>query len=100
MNLGVNMSEAKARQTYEQEKWQYGESVARANYEKNSQLAMTNNSGRNAAGQSNTQATNEVNLANTRMGNESRSENTNALINLLASGQSIDPAALAAFMGG
>jgi len=96
----INMTEAKARQTYEQEKWQYGEDIARSNYEKNTQLAATNSTGRNTAGQSNTQATNEVNLANTRMGNESRDNNVNALIQLLASGQKIDPAALAAFMGG
>jgi uncharacterized membrane protein len=96
----INMTEAKARQTYEQEKWQYGEDIARSNYEKNTQLAATNSTGRNTAGQANTQATNEVNLANTRMGNESRDNNVNALIQLLASGQKIDPAALAAFMGG
>ena len=100
MQFGVNMTEAKARQTYEQEKWQYGEDIARSNYEKNTQLAATNSAGRNTAGQSNTQATNEVNLANTQMGNESRDNNVNALIQLLASGQKIDPAALAAFMGG
>lgn len=100
MQFGVNMTESKAREQYSREKWQYGEDIARSNYEKNTQLAATNSAGRNAAGQSNTQATNEVNLANTRMGNESRDSNTNALINLLASGQSIDPAALAAFMGG
>jgi hypothetical protein len=100
MQFGVNMTESKAREQYNREKWQYGEDIARSNYEKNTQLAATNSTGRNMAGQSNTQATNEVNLANTRMGNESRDNNVNALIQLLASGQKIDPAALAVFMGG
>jgi hypothetical protein len=34
------------------------------------------------------------------MGNDYRTNNANALIQLLASGQNIDPAALAAYMGG
>ena len=76
----------------------FGESLASEG--RSMQLAATNSAGRNTAGQSNTQATNEVNLANTQMGNESRDNNVNALIQLLASGQKIDPAALAAFMGG
>ena len=99
MQHGVNMTESKARQQYEDDKWQYGEGIARSNYEKNSQLSATNNAGRNSAGQSNTQATNEVNQANTQMGNDYRTNNANVLIDLLASGQKIDPAALAAFMG-
>jgi hypothetical protein len=100
MQHGVNMTESKARQTYEQEKWQYGEDIARSNYEKNAQLAATNSAGRNSAGLSNTQATNEVNQENTRIGNDHRTNSANVLIDLIASGQNIDPATLAAYMGG
>jgi uncharacterized membrane protein len=96
----INMTEAKARQTYEQEKWQYGEDIARSNYEKNTQLAATNSTGRNSAGQSNTQATNDVNQANTKMENDYRTNSANVLIDLIASGKNIDPAILAAYMGG
>lgn len=89
MNLGVNMTEAKARQQYEQDKWQYGEDIARANYEKNSQVAMANNQGQNQTDQ-----------ANVGLANDAQSSGVDTLIQLLASGQKIDPAQLAAFMGG
>ena len=100
MNLGVDMAKAKALEAYEQEKWQYGESVARANYETRMQQAMTNNTGRNQTGQANTQQANETNQANTQLGNDYQQSSGNALIDLLASGQKIDPAALAAYLGG
>ena len=89
MNVGVNMTEAKARQQYEQDKWQYGEDIARANYEKNSQVAMANNTGQNQTDQ-----------ANVGLINDNNAQSTQALIQLLSSGQKIDPAQLTAFMGG
>ena len=98
MQLDVNMTESKARQQYDIEKFAYGESIARANYEKNSQLAATNAAGQNAAAEANLAATNEVNQANTKMMNDYRENNANILIDLIASGQNIDPAILAEFM--
>lgn len=100
MNLGVDMAKSKALQAYEQEKWQYGESVARANYETRMQEAIANNQGRNQVGQANTQQTNEINQANTALANDYQQSSGNALIDLLASGQKIDPAAFAAYLGG
>lgn len=100
MNLGVDMARSKALQAYEQEKWQYGESVARANYETRMQEAIANNQGRNQVGQANTQQTNEINQANTGLANDYQQSSGSALIDLLASGQKIDPAALAAYLGG
>lgn len=85
MSLGVDMTEAKARQQYSQDAFDYGEGIARQNYDKNMQVASANNAGRNQAMQVNSTRANDAN---------------NTLINLLASGQGIDPAALAAYMGG
>jgi len=85
MSLNVDMTEAQALQQYSQDAFDYGVDIARQNYDKNMQVASVNNAGRNQAMQSNSDRANAAN---------------NTLINLLASGQSIDPAALAAYMGG
>ena len=58
-NLAVNMSEAKARDLYEQEKWQFGEQVAQQNYANRMANAQYNNQGQNQTAQSNTQMTND-----------------------------------------
>tara|TARA_R110002153_G_scaffold48290_3_gene136272 strand:- start:2634 stop:3542 length:909 start_codon:yes stop_codon:yes gene_type:complete len=98
MQLDVNMTESKARQQYDIEKFAYGEEIARINYQKNSELAATNAAGQNAAAEANLAATNNVNQSNTKMMNDYRADNAGILIDLIASGQNIDPALLAEFM--
>ena len=86
MSLGVDMTEAQARQQYSQDAFEYGEGIARQNYDKNMQVALANSAGQNQVSQSNTT------LAN---------NDISTLIQLLAGGFGpIDPAALAAYQGG
>lgn len=86
--LMVNMSEAKARDLYEQERWQFGEQVAQQNYAARTQNAQYNNTGQNQTAQQNTQ-----------QGNEWQQGSIQAIIDMIASGQQIDPALLAQWTG-
>jgi hypothetical protein len=83
-NLMVNMSEAKARDLYEQEKWQFGEQIAQMNYQARTQNQQYNNTGQNQVAQQNTQGANAW-----------QDQSIKTLIDLIASGVKIDPAALA-----
>lgn len=84
--LAVGMSEAQARELYEQEKWQFGESVAQMNYLARTQNQQYNNQGQNTTAQNNTQMANEFNQSNYAQ-----------LIELIASGVKIDPAVLQSY---
>src|SRR6188768_3543604 len=57
--LGVNMSETKARELYEQEKWQFGEQVAQQNYQNRMANNQYNNQGQNTTNASNVTAGND-----------------------------------------
>jgi hypothetical protein len=82
--LSVDMQMAAARRQYDQDKWTYGESVARKNYDTNLANIQYNNQGQNQVSQANTQAANEW-----------QSNSVQTLIDLIASGAAIDPAMLA-----
>ena len=88
MLLSVGQQEARAREVYEREKFEYGEEIARANYQQKVAIAQANHQGRNNTSQANTQVENEY-LTN---GN-------NTLIDFIAQGQKIDPEMLAAYIG-
>ena len=101
--LMVGMSEAKARELYEQEKWQFGEQIAQMNYQARREAAQYNNQGQNQTAQGNAQ-----------MVNDFYANREGALTDLIASGQvppevaiaqafNLDPglkAAMAALAGG
>ena len=88
MMLTVGQQEAQAREVYEREKFQYGEEIARANYEASMQIALSNNQGRNNTSQANAQVENEYMI-----------NGNNTLIDFIAQGQKIDPEMLAAYIG-
>ena len=73
--LAVGMAQAKARELYEQEKWQFGEQVAQQNYANRMANAQYNNQGQNQTAQSNTQMTNDLYGGNVK-----------AIIDLMAAG--------------
>ena len=89
MNLGVDMRQAAAQEQYNKDKWQYGEEVARLNYQTNMQEVSANNTGRN-----------QTNQQNTQMANDWWSTNGKTLIDLIAGGAAIDPAQLQQFISG
>ena len=80
--LGVDMSEAKALELYEQDKWQFGEQVARTNYMARTQNQQHNNQGQNQTSQANVQGNNAFNQ-----------DNIQTILSILASGGKIDPSA-------
>ena len=88
MMLTVGQQEAQALEVYEREKFQYGEEIARANYEAKMQVALSNNQGRNNTSQANAQVENEYMI-----------NGNNTLIDFIAQGQKIDPEMLAAYIG-
>jgi len=100
MNLGVNMAQARAQEQYNKDKWQYGEEVARLNYNTAMQEAQYNNQGRNQVGQSNNQGQNQTGQGNAQMTNEFNQGNIRSLIELIAGGATIDPAMLQQFLSG
>jgi hypothetical protein len=73
--LMVDMTEAKARSQYDKDKWEFGEAVARKNYDANMAVAQYNNTGRNQVSQGNTQQNNAFNMSNLQ-----------AILQMLASG--------------
>jgi hypothetical protein len=85
MGLGVDMAEAAALEQYEKDKWMYGEEIARMNYQTARETGMYNAQGQQGVAQGNVQLNNEYNQ-----------NNTNTLIDLLASGQKITPEMMAA----
>ena len=89
MGLQVDMAMSAAKEAYDREKWEYGEEVATRNYNTRVAAATANNQGQNATAQANVQSANQW-----------TGDTAGQLIQLLASGEQIDPAALAAFMGG
>jgi hypothetical protein len=88
MLLSVGQQEARAREVYEREKFEYGEEIARANYQQAVAIAQANHQGRNNTDQANVQVENEY----IQNGN-------NTLIDFIAQGQKIDPEMLAAYIG-
>jgi|GEM_PF-7089276 len=88
MLLSVGQQEAKAREVYEREKFEYGEEIARANYQQAVAIAQTNHQGRNNTAQSNVQVENEY-----------MQNGTSTLIDFIAQGQKVDPEMLAAYIG-
>ena len=92
MQMNVDMQRAKALEKYNQDKWMYGEEIARSNYERQMEVDRYNNQGQNQVGQANTAMTNQTAQQNTQLANDYNSGNVQALLDLLASGQKIDPA--------
>jgi hypothetical protein len=82
-NLATDLREAEARRIYDQEKWQFGEEVARMNYNTRLGIDQYNNQGRNATSQANVQGNNSWNQGNIQ-----------SIINMIASGGTgVDPSA-------
>lgn len=88
MLLSVGQQEARAREVYEREKFEYGEEIARANYQQAVAIAQTNHQGRNNTDQANVQVENEY-----------MQNGNSTLIDFIAQGQKIDPEMLAAYIG-
>jgi len=88
MTLGVDLAMARAREAYDKEKWQYGEDIARQNYEARREAALYNNQGTNQTRQMNTQGVNDA------VGG-----NVQTLLQLLAQGSKIPEMVLAGGMG-
>lgn len=100
MGLGIDMAQARAQEQYNKDKWQYGEEVARLNYQTNMQEATMNNQGRNQVGMQNNQGQNQTAQGNAHMSNDWWTNNSKSLIELIAGGAPIDAAALQAFISG
>lgn len=89
LSLGVDMRQAAAQEQYNKDKWQYGEGVARYNYEQNMQEGQYNNQGQN-----------QTNAANVQGNNTFDANTVNTLIQLIGSGATLTPELLAQYLGG
>lgn len=87
-NLGVGMAEAQARELYEQEKWEFGESIAQMNFNNRMGIDQYNNQGSNAVSAQNVQGNNAWNQSAIQ-----------ALIDMIGQGAAIDPNAFVAYEG-
>ena len=83
------MARSRAMTQYEKDKWQYGEEVARMNYNTNMQEAQANNAGQNQVAQANVAGNNTFDQTNAQ-----------TLIQMLAGGGQIDPALIQQYLGG
>jgi hypothetical protein len=61
MLLGVDVAMQKAKAQYDKDKFEYGEEIARQNWEKNRDEALANSQGQNQANQANTMSNNTYN---------------------------------------
>jgi hypothetical protein len=84
MGQGIEMAAARARQQYDQDAWRYGVETADKLY--NQRMLQA-------------QADHQASSANVDLGNQHSSGSINTLIQLLSSGQKVDPEIIAQFVG-
>lgn len=89
MRLGVDMAQARAQDQYNKDKWQYGEEVARFNYNNNMAEAQANNQGVNA-----------TNAANVSGNNAFDANAVKTIIEMIAGGATFDPVLLQQYITG
>jgi len=90
LTMGVEMAMVKAKAQYDKDKWQYGEEIARQNYQKNLAIAQANHAGHTQADIDNNRGFNDANNANTLAQNTHESGLRDATLDILGSGGKVD----------